>query len=132
MDAKQELMQLKNKLQKQIAVLESEMRTVDAAIQLLERENQVGATGPHDKRFRKVGLSDACRQIVGSEWISPAEVRNQMMQGGFKNDDKAKLLGAVFATLKRIAKKEIEGKKVDGKMKYRTRQPVALAVVEAA
>ena len=122
MQAKQELMQLKDRLQRQIAVLESEMATVDKAIQLLDREDQSGTTGPRDTRFRKVGLSDACRQIVSDDWISPTEVRNQLMQGGFKNNDKSKLLAAVFATLKRLAKKEFEGKKVDGKMKYRKRQ----------
>jgi hypothetical protein len=132
MQAKNELMQLKGKLQKQITVLESEMKTVDAAIQLIERENQLEPASPQDKRFRKAGLSDACRQIVGSEWISPTEVRNQMMQGGFKNRDKTKLLAAVFATVKRLAKKEFEGKKIDGKMKYRTRQPAASSATEAA
>lgn len=134
MQAKAELLQLKGKLQKQISVLESEMATVDKAIQLLEREDRVvGATGSQDKRFRKLGLSDACRHIVDSEWISPAEVRNNMMQGGFKNDDKAKLLGSVFATLKRLATKgELEGKKIDGKMKYRKRQPAAMTSAEAA
>jgi len=132
MQAKNELMQLKAKLQKQIAVLESEMTTVDAAIHLIERENRREAAGPEDKRFRKMGLSEACRQIVGPEWISPAEVRTQMMQGGFKNHDKAKLLSAVFATLKRLAQKEFEGKKIDGKMKYRTRPPAASNAAEAA
>lgn len=126
MQAKHELRQLKEKLQKQIAVLESEMATVDRAIQLLEREDHSGSNGSQDKRFRKVGLSDACRQIVGADWISPTEVRNQLMQGGYKNVDKSKLLAAVFATVKRLAKKEFEGKKLDGKMKYRKRQPAAM------
>ncbi len=72
-------------------------------------------------------------RIVASEWISPADVRNQMMSGGFKNDDKAKLLSYVFATLKRLASKgEFEGKKLDGKMKYRKRQPAAMTASEAA
>jgi hypothetical protein len=134
MAAKHELLQLKDKLQKQISILESEMATVDKAIQLLEREDRVGgATGPQDKRFRKLGLSATCRKIVGSEWLAPSEVRNQMMQGGYKSVDKSKLLGYVFATLKRLAAKgEMEGKKVDGKMKYRKRQVVALSTAEAA
>lgn len=134
MQAKQQLMQLKDKLLKQISILESEMATVDKAIQLLEREDRVtGAPGPQDKRFRKVGLSDACRQIVGSEWISPTEVRNAMMEGGFKNADKSKLLGSVFATLKRLAVKgDLEAKRVDAKMKYRKRQAVAISSAEAA
>jgi len=133
MQAKQELIQLKGRLQSQISVLESEMATVDAAIQLLEREHNSGATGLHDNRFRKLGLSDACRQTVGSDWILPSEVRNQMMNGGFKAADKSKLLSSVFATLKRLSTKgELEGKKIDGKMKYRKRQLAAMSSAEAA
>jgi hypothetical protein len=135
MTARTELLQLKERLSKQIAVLESEMATVDRAIQLLEREHQSGsggASGSQDKRFRNVGLADACRQIVGSDWISPSEVRNYMMQGGFKNTNKARLLGGVFATLKRLGETELEGKRVDGKLKYRKRQAAALSSAEAA
>jgi len=132
MQAKQELAQLKEKLQRHIAVLNAEMDTVDKAIRLLDRENESsGVTGHQDKRFAKVGLSDTCRQIVGNEWISPAEVRDVMMQGGYRKADKGKLLGSVFATLKRLSKNELEGKRVDGKMKYRKRQPAAMSA-EAA
>ena len=56
-----------------------------------------------------------------------------MISGGFKNDDKAKLLSYVFATLKRLAAKgELDGRKVDGKMKYRKKQPAAMNAMEAA
>jgi hypothetical protein len=135
MQARTELLQLKERLQKQISVLESEMVTVDKAIQLLEREHQGGSEvhGSQDKRFRNVGLADACRRIVISDnWLSPFDVRNAMLQGGFKSDDKTKLLSAVFATLKRLGQSELEGKKVDGKLKYRRRQAVALSSAEAA
>jgi hypothetical protein len=134
MQAKQELTRLKEKLQKHIAVLNAEMDTVDKAIRLLERESESGAmTGPQDRKFRNMGLSETCRLIVGGEWISPTEVRDQMTHGGFKNDDKSKLLAAVYATLKRLGNNELEGKKVDGKMKYRKRQPVAMSsAAEAA
>lgn len=135
MQAKKELMQLNEKLQQQIAVLQAEQATVYKAIQLLERENLSGATptGSQDHRFRKVGLSDTCRKIMGSDWASPLEVREQMVLGGYKVADKSKLLGYVFATLKRLAAKgELEGRKVDGKMKYRKRQPAAISSAEAA
>jgi hypothetical protein len=132
MQAREELTQLKDKLRKQISVLEAEMETVDSAIRLLEREHQQpSATGVQSRRFAKTGLSDACREIVGSEWILPSEVRNRMTQGGYKAE-KAKLLSSVFATLKRLAGKELEGKKIDGKMKYRKRQPAAISTAEAA
>ena len=50
MQAKQELLQLKERLQKQILVLETEMTTVDKAIQLLDRESRVVAQGPRRTR----------------------------------------------------------------------------------
>src|SRR5260370_6793541 len=88
MQAKQELMQLKEKLRKHIAELNAEMDTVDKAIRLLERESASGITGHQDRQFRNSGLSEACRQIVGAEWILPSEVRNKMMQGGYKSASK--------------------------------------------
>ncbi len=109
------------------------MASVDKAIELLEREHFSGPKPEmHDTRFRKIGLTDACRQIVNSEWMSPVEIRDRMMSGGFKNGDKSKLLSSVFATLKRLAIKEIEGRKVDGKMKYRKRQTSQIESEEAA
>ena len=102
------------------------MATVDKAVQLLDREGKFAATTftatAQDKRFSKMGLSEACRAIVGGEWTLPSEVRNQMLQGGFKTDDKAGLLSSVFATLKRLATKDLEGAKIEGKMRYRKRQ----------
>lgn len=53
------------------------------------------------------------------------EVRTVMLEGGYKSGDKAKLLAGVFATLKRLAKREFEAKRLDGKMKYRVRQSVS-------
>jgi len=135
MSAQQELLQLKGRLQKQISVLEAEMATVDKAIQLLDREGKfataTGTTG-QDKRFSKMGLSEACREIVGSNWTLPSEVRNQMLQGGFKTADKAGLLSSVFATLKRLATKDLEGAKIDGKMRYRKRQSTSANTEDAA
>ena len=118
-------MRLKEKLQRQISVLESEMATVDKAIQLIDRESTPGAIAPYqDKRYARSGLSETLRQIVGSEWISPAETRDAMMNGGYKAQSKAKLLSAVYATMKRLGVSgEFEGRKIDGKMKYRKRQP---------
>jgi hypothetical protein len=46
MSAQQELLQLKERLQKQISVLEAEMATVDKAIQLLDREGKFATTTP--------------------------------------------------------------------------------------
>jgi hypothetical protein len=132
MEATHELMKLKEKLLKQIAVLQAEMDTVDRAIQLLAREDRAGANGSQNKRFRKSGLSESIRQVVESDWISPTEVRDLLMHGGYRNADKAKLLGSVFATMKRLGKTEFEMRKLEGKLKYRKKQAAANESAAAA
>lgn len=123
MQAKQELTHLKERLNAQIVALQSEMAIVDKAIQLLEREGQSSQPAPEQaKQFRTVGLSDAIRQTVASEWISPTEVRDELMRGGYPNKDKSKLLGSVFATMKRLTGSTFEARRIDGKLKYRVRQ----------
>jgi hypothetical protein len=134
MQATQQLTQLKERLRRQIAVLESELNTVDKAIQLLEREHVAGAGDQpyQDRRYAKMGLTDACRLVIGSEWLAPVQVRDEMLRGGFNIEQKKKLLGYCFATLKRLAQKgDLEGKQIDGKLKYRKREP-ATGVAEAA
>jgi hypothetical protein len=133
MQAKQELTRLRDKLNAQIAALQSEMVIVDRTIQLLEREDQSSPTAPQQgKRFRSVGLSDAIRQIVAAEWISPTEVRDGLMHGGYPNKDKGKLLGAVFTTMKRLGESIFEGKRIDGKLKYRMRQKASAIAQDVA
>jgi hypothetical protein len=123
MQAKRELTQLRERLKQQIAALESEMATIDKAIELLEREDQSSPNAPYGKRFRKVGLSDAIRQVVASVWISPTEVRDELMHGGYPNEDKNKLLASVFATMKRLGKSGgFEVRRIEGKLKYRVQQ----------
>ncbi len=123
MQAKQELKRLKEKLNAQITALQSEMAIIDKAIQLLEREGKSSpAATQQGKYFRTVGLSDAIREIVAAEWISPTEVRDRLMRGGYPNKDKSKLLGSVFATMKRLGGSVFEMKRIDGKLKYRVCQ----------
>lgn len=132
MQAKRELTQLKERLKQQIAGLESEMATIDRAIQLLEREDQSSPNSLRRRRFRNVGLSDAIRQVVASEWISPTEVRDELMHGGYPNEDKNKLLASVFATMKRLgASGGLEVKRVEGKLKYRVQHRASSANQEA-
>ena len=67
------------------------------------------------------------------EWITPSLVRDSMLSGGYRIEDSSKLLGYVFATLKRLAKKgDLEGKRIDGRLRYRKRQPPAGMGGEAA
>jgi hypothetical protein len=124
MTAQQELLQLKERLQRQIAVLQAEMASVDKTIQLLEREGRPTAMSAaiQDKRYAKLGLSDAIRAILTDEFTLPSEIRNVMLSGGYSAPDKASLLSSVFATLKRMDGKDAEGEKIDGKMHYRKRQ----------
>lgn len=134
MQAKIELLKLKERIRRQIITLESELATVDRTIELLERENpQSGAAAENqhrDRRFAKLGLSDAIRQVIAGEWLTPSEVRDELLRGGYAIDDKKKLLGYVFATAKRLAEKgDLEGSKVEGRLKYRKR---ALTTVREA
>jgi hypothetical protein len=121
MDAIHELSDMRNKLENQIRTLKSELEAVEKTIQLLKREN--ATTSPRnaeDKSFSRIGLTEACRKSIGDEWISPSEIREQLLKRGFKTPNKAKLLNAVFATLRRLAAKgEFEGQRIDGKLKYR-------------
>jgi hypothetical protein len=131
MQAKEELTQLRGRLSEQITALESEMAIVDKTIELLEREDRSSRTASRAQRFRKVGLSDAIRQIVASEWVSPTEVRDELMRGGYPNGDKSKLLGSVFATMKRLGNSVLEVKRIDDKLKYRAK-PASSANAKAA
>lgn len=120
MQAKQELTQLKERLQKQIVVLQSEMSVVDQAIELLDREDMsIPSTGRNGSRFSSLGLSEAIRKVVTSDWTSPTEVRDELMHGGYPTDDKSKFLGSVFATMKRLRRRDLEAKRIGGKLKYR-------------
>jgi hypothetical protein len=121
MEAIRELSQVRNKLETQIRTLQSEMEAIDKAIQLVQRET--AANNPKsapDKSFAKVGLTTACREMIGTEWITPFEIREQLLRRGFKTEHKAKLLNAIFATLRRLAKKgEFESQRINDKLRYR-------------
>jgi hypothetical protein len=120
MEAVKELVRLRERIQVQLRELQLEFDVVNKAIQLLEREGQPEV---NDKRFAKMGLSEACRQIVNGDWITPSGVRDILMRGGFKNENKSKLLGYVFATLKRLQQaSEFEVKRIDDRLKYRKKQ----------
>jgi len=135
MEAVKELTRLRERIQLQLRELQSELDAIDKAVQLLEREGRRSASSVNEKQFAKFGLSDAVRKIVGDEWISPTEVRDVLMQGGYPNKGKGKLLGSVFATLKRLGignKAEFEMKRIDDKIKYRKKQPTEIVSAEAA
>lgn len=134
MNAVAELLGLKLRLEQQISGLTGELETISKTITILERE----ATQPSVSFFQEAGLSpaqppavgaqtssgtgltDRCLQLVDSEWITPATIRDRLLATGYHNTDKSKLLSSVYATLSRLAGAgRVESEKVDGRSVYR-------------
>ncbi len=131
MQARDQLANLRARLQQQIEQLQSEINIVDGAIKLLDRDNglskpliaSISTIGTaQTKRFKKMGLSDAVRDLVRGEYVSPTEIRDELPRGGYRNSDSSKLLASVYATLKRLKKSTLEASVIDGKVKYRQRE----------
>ena len=103
MEVTRELVKIKKRKQDQLRALQSEVDAIDKSIELLEREKQSGASTGTSKEFANTGFADGCRSIVGPEFITPLEIRDRLISGGFKHKSKTKVLGGVYATLKRLA-----------------------------
>jgi len=124
MDTIQELMRVRAGIQDQLRESQSELQAVDTTIKLLQRERQSNIETTNTKEFAKGGLSDACRGILGSELVTPLQVRDRLMLGGYPAKSKSKLLSSVYATVKRLAMRgEIEAGKLGGKSAYRKKPP---------
>ena len=124
MEAIRELTKLQQRKHDQLRELQVEVDAIDKAIELLEREKQSEALTGTSKEFAKTGFADGCRSIVGPEFITPLEVRDRLIRGGFKHKSKSKVLGGVYATLKRLAgpKGPFDVGARDGRKVYRMKQ----------
>ncbi len=124
MEAIRELTRIKQRKHDQLRALQFEVDAIDKAIELLEREDQSEGSASKSKEFAKTGFADGCRSIVGPEFITPLEVRDRLIRGGFKHKSKAKALSGVYATLKRLAGANglFEVGKLNGKKAYRVKQ----------
>ena len=124
MDAIRELTKLQQRKHDQLCALQVEVDTIDKAIELLERENQSEGLTSTSKEFAKTGFADGCRSIVGPEFVTPPEVRDRLIRGGFKHESKIKVLGGVYSTLKRLAGPNgpFEAGTMNGKKAYRMKQ----------
>jgi hypothetical protein len=131
----QELTQIKTRIESMIRSYQAELDAINKAIELVQRERKDGQTVPirgilpsrtTGREFAKLSLSDACRAAVPhNEFITPAEVRNAMLMGGFPEPTKGRgrLLNYVFVTLKRMASTgEFEKGLKDGKFAVRKPQ----------
>ena len=143
MQAIRELDQLKRRLESQITEIQNELETISRTIKILEREipgaspqmnfpvlSNTSSTSPLPGVGPKTqGLSDLCRQILRERWMSPAEVRDRLLDMGYHNTDKNKLLSSVYATLKRLAEKtkELETRKANGRTEFHMRSEVQIA-----
>ena len=126
MQAILELTGVRQKLQEKIVALQSELTSIDRAIEILEREspsrvNTVNTVnGSSGRQFKKKGLSESCLAIVGSDFVKPSIVRDRLMAGGYPVKSKTKLLSSVFATLSRLAKlSKLEVGTIDGRRVFR-------------
>ena len=126
MKAGEELLQLRQRLSDRLNVLHVELETVDASIRLIEREKGLEPSTHHE--FAKMGLTESCLRILDADFISPAEVRDLLIQGGYPKSDRQRLLGSVYATLKRLhgaGKVEFRKPRGGGGRKYRVKQNTA-------
>ena len=132
MKAEQELLQLRRRLSGRIDVLRDELEIVDASIRLIEREGRLEPTDAQQSEshgaFAKMGLTNCCLQILEArDFISPAKVRDLLIQGGYPKSNRTKLLGSVYSTLKRLhgARKLELRKPHRGGREFRVKQQTA-------
>ena len=134
MKAKEELLHVRQRLSGRIDVLRADLEIVDASIRLIEREGRLEPTDAPLQQseacgaFAKMGLTNCCLQILGARnFISPAKVRDLLIQGGYPKSNKTKLLGSVYSTLKRLhGAGKLEFRKPHrGGRKYRVKQHTA-------
>ena len=123
MQAVLELTRVRQKLQEKIVALQSELTSIDRAIEILERESPSRVNtvnGSSGRQFKKKGLSESCLAIVGSDFVKPSIVRDRLMAGGYPVKSRTKLLSSVFATLSRLAKLgKLEAGAIDGRRVFR-------------
>ena len=124
MEVIRELTKVKQRLHDQLRELQVEVDSIERSIKVLERENQKEVSASTSNEFAKTGFADGCRSVVGAEFITPLEVRDRFIRGGFKHKDKAKVLGGIYATLKRLAGANgvFEVGQLNGKKAYRLKQ----------
>jgi len=107
MDATKELLLLRERLESQLRVLQSEIDSINKAVKLLERERPSFERDKPEqaikpKQFSSLGVTDAIRSILRGEFVTPLQVRDQLLLGGFPHSGKSKLLNIVWATMKRL------------------------------
>jgi len=122
MDPTKQLHLVREKLQSQIRVLQGEVEALDKTLKVLQREDPEAAM--NRKELRTLGTTDAIRRLIGSEFITPHTIRDQLILGGFPcRNGKQKLLNIVWATMKRLGKSRTSGFEIgqatDGKFALR-------------
>jgi len=130
MEAREELLEIKQRLLGRIDALQDELVIVDKSIQLIEREGKLESVRVQPLKndspgtqgeFATMGLTDSCQQLLDSADLrSPTEVRDLLIQGGYPKTDRKKLLASVYATLKRLrVAGKVERRKTSHGPKYR-------------
>jgi hypothetical protein len=132
METIDELLRIREQIESKIRLCQSELGAINKAIELVRRERlslpasalQL-STSTKTKEFARLGLTDACREVVRNDFVTPLHVRDALLIGGFPVPKKGKgrLLNYVFVTLKRLCQEggEFERGEVDGKFAVRLR-----------
>lgn len=121
METIEKLQKLRDRLQSQLRIIQSEFDAVDKTIKLYEREFPESPVKTQE--LRSLGMTDAVRRIVKGEYVTPLKVRDQLIQGGFPCPNGASnLLDTVWSTMRRLGTtSEYEAGKKDGKFVLRRR-----------
>lgn len=135
METIDELLRIREQLEGKMRMCQSELAAINKAIELVRRErlslpaSALQPSAPSKTReLARLGLTDACREVVRNEFVTPLYVRDALLIGGFPVPKKGKgrLLNYVFVTLKRLCQEggEFERGEVDGKFAVRLRPGV--------
>jgi hypothetical protein len=124
MEAPRELIRLKQRIENDLRELQGKLDAVNQTMRLLERDGEAKPDIHRSREFANMGLAEACRAAIQTEFISPAEVRDLLVRGGFPSSTgKTKLLNSIYATIKRLSEKgEFERGKANGRQVFRRPQ----------
>lgn len=138
MEAIDQLIRIKDQLENKLRSTQAELSAINKAIELVRREHlslpeSTATPSPvlmskRSNDISRMGLSDAIRAVIRFELVTPSQVRDSLLMGGFPVPKKGKgrLLNYVFVTMKRFAQgPEFERGEINGKFAVRRRKDLA-------
>ena len=128
MSTSSELRELQSKIRNQITHLQEEHDAIETTIKVIERQHFQSAPVHLEKNnglgeFSSLGITDACRKGVSGDLVTPVQVRDRLIQGGYAGSQK-KMLNSLHPTLRRLVKMgELEAGTIKGQMAFRKAEP---------